>query len=565
MIMLKKIRLLVIFLILALCACPALADAGYSIENYSMSINVRSDGSAEVTETLLYDFDGEYNGVLSLFDPDGLDGIEDFSVTIDGVQMTPVEEMTYIENTYTVTERNNLLEIRVYSPGDGDQRTVSYEYTMKGLADCYADTGLIHRKFIGENSSVTLHNAVVTVNFPGKGEIKAFVHGAMDNSHVHTYADSAAFGPKNVSAGSWVEMRLLFPGEWIADAPLIAESMYDRVLNEEARIAEEERQHALRTENAKYIFAAAYIAIFSAAWTLMAKKYGLKGRLHETADSSRIFNYPAAFLTAAVEDEADTDALTGTLMELVADGSIRMEPEGEGIRFTRVRTDMTGYYPHQQALMDWLFDGRDFFLLSDLNAGSDYERAQQFEAGYNRYVSQVSQDMLTASLRFKNDGLRITLNALAIILGAMGVGGVLLAGQPNILLGILLGGALFLLIALMSRVRRLTDEGERLLADAESFKSSSISTDSGLSEAVAYFAALGMTEPLIKAMEFGGVSSSADEMPVWMFTGWYYSLHLLNGSVRDAHYHNASVPNPNASSSSSHSSGNGGGGGHGAW
>ena len=72
-----------------------------------------------------------------------------------------------------------------------------------------------------------------------------------------------------------------------------------------------------------------------------------------------------------------------------------------------------------------------------------------------------------------------------------------------------------------------------------------------------------MTEPLIKAMEFGGACSSTDEMPGWMFTGWYYSLHLLNGSVRDAHHHNASIPNPSASSS--HSSGNGGGGGHGAW
>lgn len=561
--MITKIRLLFISLILLLCTSPALADSGYSIENYSLSINVHADGSAEVTETLLYDFDGSYNGVLSLFDPSGLDGLEDFRIFIDGAEMTPVSEMTYISNTYTVTEQNNLLEIRVYSPGNGNRRAVTYEYTMKGLAKRYADTGLIHRRFIGENSSVTLQNAVVRVNFPGNGEIKAFVHGGMDDSYITAGSDSVVFGPKNVTSGSWVEMRILFPCEWISDAPLIDAEMYDDVLAEEASIAEEERQSAIRTENAKYIFTAAYLVVFFAVWALMAKKYGTKNQLRETADSSRIFSYPAAFLTAAIEDEADTDALTGTLMELVADGSIRMEPDGEGIRFTQIRKDFTGYYPHQMKLTDWLFDERDFFLLSDLNAGSDYERAQQFETGYNRYISQVSEDMLTAGLRYKNDGLRTAVNAFIILLGAMGTGGVLLAGTPNILLALLLGGSMFLLIALMSRVRRLTDEGERLLADAEAFKASAIPTDSGLSGSVAYLAALGMTEPLIKAMEFGGVDSSPEEMPVWMFTGWYYSLHLLNGSVRDAHHHNASIPNPSASSS--HSSGNGGGGGHGAW
>lgn len=561
--MITKIRLLFISLILLLCTSPALADSGYSIENYSLSINVHADGSAEVTETLLYDFDGSYNGVLSLFDPSGLDGLEDFRIFIDGAEMTPVSEMTYISNTYTVTELNNLLEIRVYSPRNGNRRAVTYEYIMKGLAKRYADTGLIHRRFIGENSSVPLQNAVVRVNFPGNGEIKAFVHGGMDDSHITAGSDSVVFGPKNVTSGSWVEMRILFPCEWISDAPLIDAEMYDDVLAEEASIAEEERQSAIRTENAKYIFTAAYLVVFFAVWALMAKKYGTKNQLRETADPSRIFSYPAAFLTAAIEDEADTDALTGTLMELVADGSIRMEPEGEGIRFTQIRKDFTGYYPHQMKLTDWLFDERDFFLLSDLNAGSDYERAQQFETGYNRYISQVSEDMLTAGLRYKNDGLRTAVNAFIILLGAMGTGGVLLAGTPNILLGLLLGGSMFLLIALMSHVRRLTDEGERLLADAEAFKASAIPTDSGLSGSVAYLAALGMTEPLIKAMEFGGVDSSPEEMPVRMFTGWYYSLHLLNDSVRDAHHHNASIPNPSASSS--HSSGNGGGGGHGAW
>lgn len=567
--MLKKFTLLIISVLLLLCAGPALADAEYSIENYAMYIGIQPDGSADVTEALCYDFDGEYNGILSLFDTDGIEGIADFQVTIDGVQMTQVDEMTYTENTYTVTEVDeDLFEVRIYSPGQSDRRTVVYEYTMRDLARRYADTGMIHRKLIGENNSVTLKQAGIVINFPGNADlnsIEAFLHGGMDNSQLTRDNRSLSIGPDNVRPGESVELRLLFPPSWLAEAPIINENMYESAIAEETRIAQEEKARAVRTENAKYLFAAVYLLVFFSAWAVLAKKYGLKKRVHESADPRRILNHPAAFLTAALEDEADTDALTGTLMELVADGSIRMETEGEGLRFTRLKTDMTGYYPHQQTLMDWLFDGREFFLLSDLNAGKDYARAQRFETGYNRYISQVSDDMLAAGLRYKNDALRITVNALVIILGAMGVGGILLAGTPNILLGILVGGALFALIALMSRVRRLTDEGERLQADAEAFKTAGIASDSDLAEHIACYAALGLTEPLVQFMERDGFDSPADTMPRWMYTGWYYSLHTLNISMRDTHYHNASIPDPNASSSSGGGHSNGGGGGHGAW
>jgi len=569
--MLKKICLIVLSVALLLLPLSALADAGYSIESYAMYVSVQPDGSAAVVEQLEYDFDGEYNGILSLFDADGVDGIEDFRVTIDGVEMTPVDEMTYISNTYTVTETaENLFEVRIYSPGSGDRRTVLYEYTLTGLARRYADTGMIHRKFIGENSAVTLQNASVVVSFQDHSAsvgVNAFAHGGMNASDISFGDRSVSFGPKSVRSGDSVEIRMLFPAEWLPDAPVIDETIYETVLAEEARIAEEEQARAVRTENAKYIFTAVYILLFFSAWLLMTKKYGLKGRLAGTPDPSGVTRWPAAFLTAALEDEADTDALSGTLMELVSDGSILMEPEGEGLRFTLVRREAEGRFPHQTALIDWLFDRRDFFLLSELNAGTDYERARRFEDGYNRYVSQVSADLLASGLRFKNDGLRISLNALIIILGAMGTGGVLLAGTPNLFLGLTLGSMVFLLIFLMSRIRRLTDEGERLQANAEVFKRAGVSFEDGYSDYISCYAALGMTEPLVQSIEHSAIEPSADDMPVWMFTGWYYSLHTLNSSMRDFHHHNASIPDPNASSSSRSggSTGNGGGGGHGAW
>ena len=148
----RFVRRLMLILILIPLLCSSALAADYSITNYSMDIHVLPDGSAEVTETLIYDFDGKYNGILSLFDTDGLDGISDFHAFIDGTEMLLTDSMDYLPDTYTVTEDGPLAEIRIYSPGRSDVRAVTYEYVMEGLAKRYEDTALIRRRFIGERS-----------------------------------------------------------------------------------------------------------------------------------------------------------------------------------------------------------------------------------------------------------------------------------------------------------------------------------------------------------------------------------------------------------------------------
>ncbi len=567
--MLKRIHVALLALLMVFTAhSTAMADVEYSIENYSMDVFVQPDGSAQITERLLYDFDGEYNGILSQFDTDGIDGIEDFHVFIDEEKMTLVDEMTYISNTYTVTEDGSLAEIRIYSPGEDDVRVVSYEYTMLGLANRYEDTGMILRKFIGENNDVALKNAVVTVYFPEQGDIQAFVHGSMDERHILIREDSVRFGPETIHSGNSVEMRLLFPAEWISDAPLSEGLMLDAALAEEERLVREAAALAVRLRNAKYIFTAAYSLVFFLIWLALTKKYGLKNRLHDTPDPGRLTNYPAAFATVAADDAPDTDALSGTLMELTGKGILRMESQGDDLLFVKQTDDQTGLYPHQKKLIDWLFAAGDALFLSSLNAGDDYRRAQTFETGYGAYCAQVTADMIENKLKYRNSGLIITVNALIILLGLAGAGGILLTGGSEMFLGFIVAAMLCFLLYLMNRIRRLTNEGERLQIDADALRQTDLSASCDLLHFLPYYTALGMTEPLVTAIDAMNADDTAtdDSIPVFLYAGWHHSLRTLSASMRETHQHNASIPDPDASSSS-HSGGssNGGGGGHGAW
>lgn len=564
----RKLALILALLSLFCLSAAASADVEYSIINYAMDVALLPDGSATVTEHLVYQFDGEYNGIMSLFDTDGVDGVEDFCVFADGEPVLPVDEMTYEPNTYTASTDGNLTEIRVYSPGRDDTRYFSYEYRLLGLAGRYEDAGMILRKFIGENSAVSLQNATVTVRFPESGEVRAFVHGGMDESQISFTGDSVVFGPQTISSGTSVEMRLLFPAEWIPDAPLREGDILQEALAEEQKIAEEAAQRAAFVRAAKCVFAAAYALIFFLVWLLLVRRYSLKGRLSDAPDPRRLPNWPAAFATLAVEDAADTDALSGTLVELVAQGVIRMESADGDIRFTLLNRSAGNLWPHQQKVVSWLFAGRDSFSMSALNAGDSYDLAHAFEQGYNAYCNQVAEDMAARSLRYKNDGVRICINAFIIILGTLGVGFTLLAGQANVPLGVAVALLLFFFLFLMSRVRSLTDEGERLQADALALKAAEPAQGDELTRLLPWYVALGMTEPLVTRMEL--LKASQDGAyesctPPYLYLGWHYGFHSLSSSMRTTHHHNASIPDPNVSSSSHSGGGSNGGGGHGAW
>lgn len=559
--MLRKIRILSTLLFFYLLSSSAIADTDYEITAYSMDVSLLSDGNANVTETLVYDFEDEYNGVLSTFDIDGVDGIADLRVFIDDVEMRLVDSMEYEFNTYTLAQEGSLIEARVYSPGDSDVRTVVYEYSMLGLAARYQDVGMVYRKLIGHNNATALHNAIITVHFPGNGEISAFVHGGMSADDVTVYDNAVAFGPKTVYSGDDVEIRLLFPSEWISNAPLYEENVLQTALAEEQFLIDEAARVALLLRRCKYLLFALYVILFGLTVALMQKKYGVKGRLKE-ANVHRLTAWPSAFAQTALIGAPDANALSGTLVELIRLSRIKMENVEKDLRFTLLNRTTDDLYPHQAALIDWLFAETDVIYLSALNAGSDYERAQAFENGYASYCDRVVQDMVRHSLKYKNDGARICLNAFIILFGAAGASFILLAGASDVLLGCAMALVMFLYITLMNRIRTLTDEGELLQNAAALLRSEPIASGETLLNRLPYYTALGMTEPLVHAF----VAHPDDSLSApYLYGGWYFDLHRLSNSMCDTHRHNASLPNPNASSSGGGGGSNGGGGGHGAW
>ncbi len=578
-------KIAAVILLVLMFPAGALAD-GFSIPAYSMDVAIREDGSAQVTENLTYDFDGSYNGILSSFDVGDVEGMEDLKLYVDGgTLLRQVDALGSEPFTYTAVREGDLVNVKAYAPGNGGQRAFRYEYVFRGLAQRYRDAARLNYKLIGVKNQATLENAILRVSFPAAPE-HWFAHGAMGAEDLSVDPDGVlTAGPKDVRPGEYVEIDALFPAASMSLAPLIDEPIVQSALDTEARLAEEKaaaEAAAAETRNRMRYGVIGLLAVFFIGAALMLRqklaRFGVKKDIGPSDDMEALSGLDAAVAELLGRGKVSESGFSATLLELVQKGALSMAAEvhpltGEKETKFTVKSRGVSLTPQQAALFDWLFQGREFLWIEDLNAGKDAKLAQSFTSGYSSWQQSVSHQAVDEGLYFGNSvkmGCGVAMLAaggilLSVALFFLGQNWVALAGL--ILTVVMVFG--------FSRVRNITDSGEKRCAAVRGFcEKYGENLKSLPPEALGHLSvlvALGYVEPL--ARYFDERANQPDYgyggwLPVWWYVGWYHDMGRVDRSFHDVRQHNAGVAASGGSSGggfSGSSGGGGGGGGHGAW
>ncbi len=589
-------RKFMVLLVMVLMLLPPYAlAADYTIAAYSMDVAIEDDGSARVAERLTYEFDGSYNGILSSIDVGDVEALEGLKLYVDGgTLLRQVDQMQMEPFTYTAQREGDLLNIRAYAPGDGGARFFEYEYTLRGLAQRYQDAARLNYKLIGIANAVTLRDATITVTFPD-APTDYFVHGAMDETHLSLDGSVLTAGPRDVYPGEYVEIDALFPADSLASAPLIDRRVIQETLDTEARLVEERAEaeaaaaealkEAEKLERRLQYGATGILAAFfiGAALILRGKitRFGLKKAIVAKEDDAALEGLDAAVAEQLVRNTAGESGFSATLLELVQKRALSMRGEvhpvsGEKqVKFT-VESRGADMSPQQKVLFDWLFTGRDFLWIEDLDAGRSASAAQAFDKNYRQWQQAVRRQAEEEGLYF---GGRAKMGCGAVMLA---VGGVLLS-IATFALGLVpvgIAGILLTVLVLIgfTRVRSLTDLGEAKCSAVRGFceryegKIADMPADS--LKHMPILVALGYVEPLTEYLEQRASDpyyGYGEMLPIWWYAGWHHDMGRVNRSFHEVRKHNASVVSQDSSSSSSDggfsgsSGGGGGGGGHGAW
>ena len=274
---LKMIVIIVIIMLAIMIFQNKVEAKSYSVENMDIQATINTDGSVGIEQTLTYKFNGSYNGIY-INVPYGYEDkeLEDViqenrindnlyngkSVTVTGVSETGTETKEYAEvnsgmarngmnGFYEISDKNNIKQIKVYSPSQDTTKTFRIDYTIYDLCVKHNDIGELYYNFIGGAWEVEIKNLNIDIYLPMNTEgINVWGHGPYNGKCKIISNSHANFKVKNVKPGQYVAARVLFDNYNIQNATKIS-NIYAKqmIYQDENAIIENKKEKNAFTRN----------------------------------------------------------------------------------------------------------------------------------------------------------------------------------------------------------------------------------------------------------------------------------------------------------------------------
>ena len=594
----------------------------YEITNYDVLVEIQRDGSAFFTESITYDFEGEFNEVLYELDISEVADPTDVKVSMQGYlsenpfpfALSDTEE----SGTFELDNTGDYLNFTVYNKMTDEIQTVIYQYRIPEIITNYNDIAEFNRKVIGSAWEDPLNDVDVTILLPeatAEEELRAWGHGGGENSTVTLEDNQKAllYVPKN-PANQFVEAHVIFPTRITADNPnVVNEDKFDEILAQEAALAEEEERNALLFGVLSAVFAAfaPILPILVFLWVRRARKREIPQEIHLP---DHIYELPedmtpAVMNGAVFSGNVQAADISATILDLVRKGYLTISPvqiPQKGIfgrekapensfLLTQIKdTKNAPLLSHEKQLLEWFIsdvgNGESVTLDDIENIADNSAEAKRFNENREKWQERV-MDVATPkrkTYRSKDNKKAVAFAALALVANIFLVIAVVFFGAMSgnftawaIVLAVL--GAAFSFIQLMAVAVKpiMTAEGERtkqewngfrnMLKDVGDFPMREVGSIALWDHFLVYAVSLGVADKVMKQMQ---VEFPVNEIQASAFGSYYYMnnaifLSSLNNSINTGV--TKSMPTSSNSSgfgggfSGGSSGGSGGGSGGGAF
>lgn len=204
----KIIGILIISLFLFSNISSVCAEDSYSITNANFIIDVNENGILHIKESLLYSFDGEFNGVYREIPVRSDQAINNIIVTTEGAY-----------SSYEVTNENGYCKIKIYLYADAAKTqkisnqdvTVNIEYDYVNSINIYNDVGELHHIIWGEEWDVDVNQVNAQINFKSSENIQYWINPFYNSANSHFEGNSLIINSGFISSGDYLEIRSLIP------------------------------------------------------------------------------------------------------------------------------------------------------------------------------------------------------------------------------------------------------------------------------------------------------------------------------------------------------------------
>jgi hypothetical protein len=610
----------------ALAGAPsASADPGESIPSYQARVDVRSDGSIHVRETIRYTFAGNghhgiYRDLRTAF------GYDPAGTGSDKVRRYPVQDVSVTSpdapSDAEVTDQGSITHIRIGNADTTVSGTKTYvlDYTVRGAFNRITTDGALadgtpvgphdelYWNITGSEWTVPIENASVTVNAPEAATSAVCFRGARGSTDTcsATPGQASTFSATDLQPGQGMTILLAYPTGTVADATPIIEDA--------------PKTGIAQLTDVSPVFAALAVALLG----LLAG--GMVWLVHRRGRDSQFVGLTPGLIPASgetgtvvaavtrhdrnvavqftppkgmrpgqigtlVDERANTVDVTATIIDLAVRGYLRIEevpptPPDEPVTDWRLVVVLPApaeqLLPYEMALMQAIFKGRNEVTMSALKNtfASDLHATQM-----RLYDDVTGRGWFRGNPNTVRNAYRTGGIALAALGFAVAFFGIATIGGSAALVAaaLFIGGLVVLVLA--GRMPARTATGSAVLAQAQGFRlylttaeADQIRFEEGqdlFSRYLPYAIIFGVAErwagifdELARAGRISPTPPSwyVGSLPTWSFVG----LGNAMGGF-ESRANSALVSTPAASGSSGFSSGGGfsggggGGGGGGSW
>jgi uncharacterized membrane protein len=438
----RTFLLLVTFLMLGIVWNVSSAKADYEVSQFRMQININKDGSADVNQSVTYDFDDDYHGVYLTQDLKGTSGAKLEGITVSN-NKGPKNKVAINNSgrnfTAKVESTKNQMKLKVYNAvSSDDQAKIMYHYRINGVVTNYKDTAEINWKVIGSGWNVPLADAQVTIQLPGTKvkKLQAWSHGeaagytTVDRTKGRVIMDIGD-NPEN----SFVEAHMVFPTALTSDnKKVVDKNQLAAIQKQEYRLVKRENEAQARAKKTAFyvkVIASILSVIVVSGMLGWLKKHGYH-RYNAPMPIEHSFDIPTVTPAEAEallgKNQADTKGVSAELLMLVAEGKLKFTqiPYGKrGKETTEIKRNGEFNMSFIDHCIDEIGDGQRV-TIKQINDYAKKDKKNKVAKWYKAWQAEVD-----ASLhRFKDDynisyrhgllGLAITTPVLAIVVGILG-------------------------------------------------------------------------------------------------------------------------------------------------
>lgn len=573
--------------------------ADYEISQFRMQINVNKDGSANINQSVLYDFDDDYHGVYLTQDLRGTAGAELEGITVSNNKGT--QNQVPINNsgenlTAKVESSKKQMKIKVYNAVSSDDQTkITYHYRINGVVTNYKDTAEINWKVIGSGWDVPLEDAQVTIKLPGKNVkgLHAWSHGEAAG---YTTVDKAK-GKVTLDIGdnpenTFVEAHMVFPTALTPDnKKIVNQNHLAAVKKQEYQLVKRENEAQARARRiatyAKITSAIISVLILIGMMGWLKKhgyhQYDIPTPMEHSFDVPSIS--PAEAEALFNKSKADTKGVSAEMLVLAAEGKLKFKqiPYGKrGKETTEIERQGKFNMSFVDHCLDRIGDGQQV-TIKQINDYAKKDKKNNVATWYKEWQSEVDtnlarfKDTYNISYRYGLLGLAIGTPILAFIVGIIGR-----FGEATNLYWI--GGIVLTLIieawvlATWDKVSMYNEAGlqqynqirgfKQMMKDIAHFNTAEIGDLILWEQILPYATAFGLAEKVAKKLKTDFGTQLNENVP---FYAYYYGINGMHVGIANSistsisHSVSASSSGSSGGFSGGSSGGFGGGSGGGAF